>query len=104
MGGVGTQGVSQKRAQGFELGSCLVGVSGGGEHLGDYETGAEDLVRLVLVRRGVDVLHVEAKLRQDLVRLADLGVGVACVVGAVEDVRVGRRQIPAVVGAYSIEE
>ncbi len=78
--------------------------TGGGEHLGDDETGAEDLVRLVLVRRGVGVLYVEAKLRQGLVRLADLGVGVARMVGAVEDVRVGRRQVPAVVGAYSIEQ
>ncbi len=79
-------------------------MSGGREQLGDDEAGFENFGPFVLTCAAVGVLHVEPELRQRLVRFADLCVGVAGMVGAVEDVGVGRRQMPAVVVSDAVEE
>jgi len=58
----------------------------GCEHLRDDEAGFENLLCLVLIRRGVCILHIKPQVSQGLFRLADLGVGVTCMVRAVENV------------------
>ena len=96
LGRVGAKALGQKRADRLKFRQCVTGMSCGGEHLGDDEAGFQHLGCLVLVSRGVGVLCVEPQVRKGLVRVADLSVGVARIIGAVEDVRVGRREIPAV--------
>src|SRR5260370_25681320 len=48
-------------------------------------------------------MHVEPQMRQGLLWLADLGVGVARVIGAVEDIRIGGRQVLGIVTSYGVE-
>src|SRR5215469_939392 len=79
-------------------------MSGCCQHLSDDEPRLEDLVRFIVTFRDVRVLDVEPELRQGLIRFADLSVGVTRIVGAVENVWVGRWQYPAVVASDSVKE
>ena len=77
----------------MQLGDRLLLETGTAQHLGDGEVRARDPLHV----RGTCVVHEELQLGECLVRLADLRIRQARVVGAVLDERVRRGEMVPVV-------
>ena len=100
MQGAGAEGVDQQRTDRAQLLDRLVSKPGCSQHLRDGEPRAGNSLDVRLV----GVVHEEPQLWQRSVRLPDLGIRQACVVGAVEDERVGRGQVVPILVADDGEE